>query len=148
MGTIHFFRLAGLFLLTVFFALTSAAQSTLHVTIDKIRNSKGVCCLLVFSDGLGFPGDRAHAVRVAKVKAVKGAVNVVFNDLAPGTYAIAVVHDENEDGNLNTNFLGIPKEGYGATNNKLPFASVPRFSESHFDVRGASESQTVHLRYL
>ena len=40
-----------------------------------------------------------------------------FNDIPPGTYAIAVFHDENANGKLDKNFLGIPCEGYGASNN-------------------------------
>jgi uncharacterized protein (DUF2141 family) len=46
---------------------------------------------------------------------------------------------------MDTNFLGIPKEGYGASKNKLPFASAPTFADNKFDV-GANNTINIEIR--
>jgi len=74
--------------------------------------------------------------------------NCSFLNVEPGTYAIAVVHDENGNGKLDKNFVGVPSEGYGVSNNKTYALSAPNWNESTFTL-GANESKTlqVKLRY-
>ena len=71
-----------------------------------------------------------------------------FSNVEPGTYAIAVVHDENGNGKLDKNFVGVPSEGYGVSNNKTYALSAPKWDESTFKL-GATESKAlqVKLRY-
>ncbi len=57
-----------------------------------------------------------------KIVKVNGPeVTVVFENLAPGEYGISVVHDENENGDLDKNFVGIPKEGFAFGNNAMGY---------------------------
>jgi len=51
-----------------------------------------------------------------------------FEDIVPGTYAFAVIHDENMNGKLDTNSLGVPKEGYGFSNDAKTSLGAPSFS--------------------
>ena len=141
-------------LITLLLVLCSAigacdayAQSAINVNIGKIRNNKGVCCVLLFTDPSAFPGDAKRAIASKVIKAEKGVRNIRFEKIPPGTYAIAVIHDENEDGLLNTNFLGIPKEGYGASNNNLPMTSAPKFSGSSFTISGKDKTLEIGLKY-
>jgi uncharacterized protein (DUF2141 family) len=71
-----------------------------------------------------------------------------FPNVEPGTYAVAVVHDENSNGRLDKNFVGVPSEGYGVSNNKTYALSAPKWEESVFTIT-ASERKTlqVKLRY-
>jgi uncharacterized protein (DUF2141 family) len=73
-----------------------------------------------------------------------------FSDLPAGTYAISVFHDENDDGVLNSNFVGMPREGYGFSNNYTYAMHPASFEESHFTVddQGTAELHTRLLRVL
>ncbi len=55
-----------------------------------------------------------------------------FLDILPGTYALAIIHDENMDGKLATNFLGVPTEGYGFSSGAKATMSAPSFEAASF----------------
>ncbi len=59
-------------------------------------------------------------------------VSFEFSDIKPGTYAIAVIHDENRNGELDSNFFGIPTEGYGFSSGAEVTKSSPSFSDALF----------------
>ena len=61
-----------------------------------------------------------------------GRVEVVFEDVAPGRYGIVVLHDENENRKIDRNFIGLPKEGWGMSNNPRPGFSAPNFEAAAF----------------
>jgi uncharacterized protein (DUF2141 family) len=65
-----------------------------------------------------------------------------FDNVKEGTYALFIFHDANNNNKIDKNFLGMPKEGYGASKNKLPFAAAPKYDENKFDVQ---EHKTVNL---
>lgn len=142
-------RIGNVVLLVLLLSAYGAhAQSAVDVNIRKIRNGKGVCCVVLFADAVAFPGAYTKAVASKVVRARAGEEKVRFEKIPAGTYAIAVIHDENEDGKLNTNFIGIPTEGYGASNNRLPLASAPKFSMSSFTVTGKDKSVDIDLKYF
>lgn len=137
------------FLLSAILTATALkGQSTINVNVTKIRSGNGVCCVLLFSNPAAFPGDSKKAIASKVIKAGKGVKTIRFENIPPGTYAISVIHDENEDGKLNTNFIGIPKEGYGASNNNLPLTSAPKFSGSSFTVSGGNKVLDIGLKYF
>lgn len=67
--------------------------------------------------------------------------------LAPGTWAIAVIHDENANGRIDTTF-GIPREGVGSSRNAPLRMGPPRFADAAFVVGTTPVSQTIRMRYL
>jgi len=72
----------------------------------------------------------------------------VFEAIAAGDYAIAAVHDANGNELVDTNFLGVPIEGVGVSNNALPRLSLPRFDACRFAVAaGESRNLSIALRY-
>ncbi len=70
-----------------------------------------------------------------------------FEDVPPGTYAIAAAHDENMNGKLDTNALGIPTEGYGFSNDAKGWLSAPSFSAASFLYDGQNLDMTITLHY-
>ena len=128
--------------------LQGLAQGSLSITMRNVKNNKGVCTVALYNNASDFPGDYKNAVRSAVVPASKGVLTVQFDHLPPGVYAVAVIHDENNDGRLNTNFLGVPAEGYGASNNHLPSMSAPKFSESCFIMPATNKELSIDLRYI
>jgi uncharacterized protein (DUF2141 family) len=70
-----------------------------------------------------------------------------FLDIPPGTYALAVIHDEDMNGKLDTNWLGVPTEGYGFSNDAKAWLSAPAFSAASFQYDGQNLELTISLRY-
>jgi uncharacterized protein (DUF2141 family) len=71
-----------------------------------------------------------------------------FKEVTPGTYAVIVFHDENQDGKLDKNFLGVPQEGYAASNSVRHLMSAPEFEEASFVVPAAAVTPIkVQVRY-
>ena len=70
-----------------------------------------------------------------------------FVDIPRGTYALAVVHDEDMNGNLDINWLGIPTEGYGFSNDVKARFGPPSFSAASFLYDGQDMKMTISLHY-
>jgi uncharacterized protein (DUF2141 family) len=88
-----------------------------------------------------------ESMNVMVIKIRKTEARCDFEDIPPGTYAITVIHDENMDGKLDTNWLGIPKEGYGFSNDVKPLLGAPPFSAASFQHDGGTLDLTISLHY-
>ena len=73
-------------------------------------------------------------VQQMAVIASDGNSSFTFKDVKPGTYAIRYFHDENNNGKMDTGTFGIPKEGYGFSNNARGFMGPPDFEDMLFEV--------------
>lgn len=132
--------------LAIFFWLLMshwAQGQQLTIKVAGIPSAKGNVLLAIFNDAVGFPDDSKKAYKLDQVPAQKGAVEVKLSNVPAGTYAIAVFHDANGDGKLNTNALGIPKEAYGFSNDARPTFRAPNFQEAGFAFR---QSATVIIQ--
>jgi len=124
-----------------------AAAVPLQVTVENIRNDQGQVAVCVFSGPRSFP-DCAAGQRIATAlrPAQTGAMRFDF-DLPAAAMAVAVVHDENSNGTLDTNFIGIPREGAGVSNNPAPRRGPPTYAESAFTLTQAGGAVTIRLLY-
>lgn len=122
----------------------SLAQGKVVVTVSNLVNNKGVCKTCLFANPSSFAGN-GNALKCINAQVKNKSSSVVFDDVPQGVYAIAVFHDENNNNKMDKNFLGIPKEGYGASKNKLPFASAPTFNDNKFEV-SANNTITIAIR--
>jgi len=127
----------------------SNATDTLTVRVTGARNAKGNIIVYLFRDPQGFPTDTSKIFRRQSVSVNSSTLTarVAFKDLPPGTVAVTVLHDENDNGKMDTNFLSIPTEGYGASNdpNKM---RAPTFDEAKFLLNTAEQTVDVKLRYV
>ncbi|HUQ97600.1 MAG TPA: DUF2141 domain-containing protein [Chitinophagaceae bacterium] len=117
-----------------FFTIGATAQSKIIAQMSNIRNNRGVCRVCLFNNAAAFDGDKGVPVQCLTAFVKNGTAETVFENIAAGTYAIAVFHDANNNKQMDKNIFGIPKEGYGASRNKLPFASAPGFAENRFTI--------------
>ena len=115
----------------------SSAAADLTLTIAGARSADGVVSICLWSDGKNFPdcGKSATAERRTVAASALGQP-IVFTGLKPGTFAISALHDENDNGKLDTNLIGIPKEGIAVSNDAMPKFSAPRFTETSFALKG------------
>lgn len=88
---------------------------------------------LVYKPEKGFPDQRGDGCRLVVVPAKLGSVTLEMKGLEAGKYEITVVQDEDSDGVMETNFIGLPKEGVGVTGG-MDY-SKPKFSKSVIDVK-------------
>lgn len=134
--------------LTLASTANAASASNLTTEISGLRNRKGQLCFSVFSKSQGFPTSGDNAVQNKCVKITNASMRVTFKSLSPGNYAIAVLHDENNDQQANRNFLGLPTEGFGFSRNPAIVAGPPKFADSAVLVAGQNTTTQIRLRYL
>ncbi len=120
----------------------------IHVKILNIKNSTGTIACALFESQTGFPKKFlrvATNIMIIKIRKTQASCN--FEDISPGKYAIAVVHDENMNGELDANWVGIPTEGYGFSNNAKALLGAPSFSAASFRYDGQNIEMTMRLNY-
>lgn len=143
--------LAGAVLLITFAAIAQAQgqqENQIHVEIAGLRNDMGLAVCSLFSSVDDFPKKTekslAHSISVIRNR---HAV-CEFSGVAPGTYAISVFHDENSNGKLDTNFVGIPREGVGASNDAKGHFGPPKFDAAAFRFAGGRLELKITIVYL
>src|SRR5690606_3590103 len=133
------------FLLLLLCASPAVRAADLAVSVLGVRSSMGTMRIAIFSDPAEFPSGEEEFAR--NVPAIMGDMKVVLPDVLPGTYALALHHDENDSDEMDTNFLGIPLEGYGFSNDARVFLGPPSFSAAAFEVPVGGGQVAVTVRY-
>lgn len=118
--------------------------AALVVTVHGVRNGEGRIVLAVCEEA-AYPAGRC-AVRTS-APAAEGAVRVTVPDVPPGTYALRVYHDENGNGQLDRNLLGIPWEGFGFGNDAPVRMTPPSFRDAAVTVGEDGLETALTLRY-
>ena len=110
---------------------TGAAAADLEVHVAGLRSADGDVRVALHRQTTGAEavGD-AGVVAASFRSAAPGTVRFVFTDVAPGAYAVAAFHDADGDGDLATNFLGMPTEGFGFSNGAVGFMGPPSFADA------------------
>lgn len=143
-----FVRLTLFVAATAFYAAPAFSEpsSTVLIEVAGFKNMRGTLNCRLFTNAADFPD--GEGIVTLRVPITGPNTSCSFSNVEPGTYAIAVVHDENGNGKLDKNFVGVPSEGYGVSNNKTYALSAPKWNESNFTL-GATESKAllVKLRY-
>jgi uncharacterized protein (DUF2141 family) len=126
-----------------------SAQGSIQLSVGGARNSTGAILYSLFKDGKGYPDQPALAYYKGRVAIGKeGKVQVEIDSLLPGQYAIALLHDENGDNKMNTSALGLPKEGYGFSNNVMGLFGPPSFTKASLSLKkGERKWVRINLRY-
>ena len=94
----------------------------------------------------GFIKDRDR-VAGAALRPVRGGGSLTFAGLTPGRYAVIVFHDANADGRMDKNFLGVPLEGYGFSNEARGFLGPADFGDAAIEVAAPGVTARVRLSY-
>ena len=128
--------------------LHAAQSATVHVDVTGLRSDHGRVWCFLYNSESGFPKDQNSSIqRTANAVRVNSSY-CDFSDVPDGTYAISVYHDENGNGKLDSNFLGIPKEGVGASNDAKGHMGPPSFKDAKFPIEGTSRSFIIHVNYM
>jgi len=123
----------------------TASAAELLVTVEGVRSDKGDLYVSLYAAPAEWP-DKSARDHDQKQKARFGSV-VFRYQLPPGTYAANGYHDENGNGKFDTDFLGIPEEGYMFSNDVKPFLSAPSFESAAFKLPPEGAQISMRVRY-
>jgi uncharacterized protein (DUF2141 family) len=126
----------------------ATAECALSIRLSGFRSDEGQVLVAIFRGESGFPGESEKAIKRAVTSVRGGEARVHVHDLPPGEYAVAVVHDENRNNALDTNFLGIPKEGLGISNNAKIRVGPPKYRDAKFSIDGGAVTQSIKIVYF
>lgn len=119
-----------------------ASGNTIEVEITNIDSNKGQMRVGLYDSEESWL-NKTHSGLVGLI--INGKSAVAFENVPNGTYAISLYHDENGNGELDTNFLGIPKEDTGSSNNAPARMGPPKWADAKFEIKGNSIRQTIKL---
>jgi uncharacterized protein (DUF2141 family) len=121
-----------------------APGSAIEVDISGIRSAAGVVRVSVCSKAQFLAECSWSASAPARI----GSVAVIVNAIPPGHYAVQAFHDADGDGKLGRNWLGLPREGVGFSNDAMAHLTYPRFSVAAFEHGAAPQKIAVRIRYF
>ncbi|MEM7354485.1 MAG: DUF2141 domain-containing protein [Acidobacteriota bacterium] len=114
------------------------ASASLTVHLDCLKTREGVVRIALFDSA---DTHLKESVDSASVSAGQGSVHWQSSDLPAGEYSLAIYHDVNDNGRLDKNFLGLPKEPYGFSNNLRARFGPPKWAKGKLTVAGATETR-------
>jgi uncharacterized protein (DUF2141 family) len=130
-------------------AQAEPAGAPIQVKVQGLHNDKGKVGCALFASAEGFPSDDGKATQRLSAAIKEGRALCEFTAVPPGSYAVAVIHDENGDGKLEKSFVGKPKEGVGSSRDPKPrFMAPPHFEDAAFKHAAQPSVMTVTVRYL
>ena len=118
-------------------------QTTISVNIVIDDSSNGFVYVALHSKSDTFPKKGNDAPYMKRVKISGKKAKVIFTKIPYGSYAISAFYDENGNGKLDYNILGIPKESAGISNN---YSGFPKWEKSKFELTGSSITQVIKLK--
>lgn len=128
-------------------AQLTASRGEVTVLLHEFRTDAGQALVAIFKNEEGFPADFSRAYKTAAVEIRNYESRATFTDLPYGTYAVAVLHDENGNGVMDENFFKVPIEGTGASHDAGDALHPPEFRDAAFDLSTAQLTIHVNLRY-
>lgn len=125
----------------------SAGATDLQVQLAGLRSAKGMVLLCLSANPSKFLKCKEDPSAVSRSIPAGSAGRLDLGAVRPGTYALLVVHDENRNGKFDM-MMGIPREGFGFSNNPAIRPRAPRWEEIKFTVPPGQSVQQVRVRYI
>lgn len=127
-------------------AQSGAASGILRVHFVDTPNDLGTVRCGLYDSPAGFPMDHSAVIAHATGAVRDNAAVCKFKGLKPGTYAVAAYQDEHNVGKITKNWLGIPTEAYGFSNDAAATLHAPSFQAACFKFPGGSYDLTIHAK--
>ncbi len=123
------------------------AVNVVHVDVSGLHNNTGQVVCALFASRNGFPHDLDKALMRTSVAISNQHASCEFH-VKPAPYAITVVHDENSNGKLDRNVIGVPTEGVGISGSQKPHFGIPRYERAEFNFPGGRLELPIKIAYL
>lgn len=125
----------------------AAGRGEITVLLLGLTSDKGQVIVSLFTGDQGFPDRTEHAVATHQIPIVNRRAVTRFQDLPYARYALSVLHDEDNDGRMASNWLGIPREGFGFSGTPLYRFGHPEFAAAAFLLVQPRRDITIKLDY-
>ena len=122
-------------------------QAQLQVEVTGMRSTKGNITITIYPDDSRHFLDGKYKVARQSVPVKRPMTRACFALPAPGTYAVALFHDENDNGHFDTTMLGVPAEGYGFSRNPTLYFGPPKLSQVRIRVHAGDDVVHVEMKY-
>jgi uncharacterized protein (DUF2141 family) len=127
---------------------TGAPSSTwINVIVEGVRSGSGLVAVTLYADDSRRFLAKGGSLQIGRVRAVAGTTRVCITVPQPGTYVLAVYHDENGNQKFDRTGIGFPAEGYGFSNNPSTLAGLPSFRSVRLAIPRAGLASRIHLKY-
>jgi len=133
------------FALAILLCMASASAATLTVKVENI-DKKGGDLHVALYDQASWSNDDAEPLAGAIVPAIAPETNVTLQNIKPGVYGVKTYQDVNRNGKFDQNWLGLPLEPYGFSNDAKPVLTAPGFDRTKFMVRDGANIIMIHLQ--
>lgn len=124
---------------------TSAVAAELKVTLEQVASGAGHVLVAVCTPETFL---RRGCPYTGRAPAVSGEAQVVVRSIDPGVYAVQAFHDENDNFELDRNFLGLPEEGMGFSNDAPMRFGPPSFQDAAIEIDADGAATRLRLRYF
>ncbi|MEM9983159.1 MAG: DUF2141 domain-containing protein [Bacteroidota bacterium] len=141
-------KILVIFVLMGFVQTVLAQSNQCVVQATGFKSNVGKCSIYLYKAEKGFPKDFKYAITSASGTIENGKCRLVLKNIPKGKYAVVAHHDKNGNGKLDTNFLGMPKEGVGTSNNVKSRFGPPSFEDSTFSIVKPSNAINITIKYL
>jgi uncharacterized protein (DUF2141 family) len=125
----------------------TGSENALDLEVVGLRNDAGEVGCSLFNDPVAYPRDGSKVLSHVWAPIHDHKAACEFVGLKPGTYAAVVFHDENGDREFNMNAFGMPKEGYGFSNDAAALFGPPKFAAASFNYSGKKFYSVITIRY-
>ncbi len=142
---------------TLFAAAASAGQpepaaeaghGAVLIEVRGLQGSEGAVRAALWRVATGFPSEAEEAWRQTTAVVERATCRLEFKDVPYGRYAVSLYHDENGNEEFDRNFLGIPTEGFGASNNRASRFRTPVFEDAVFRLEQPTKVLSIHVRHF
>ena len=128
--------------------LLQAQSASLTIEITNIRFEKGWIRLGLYNHPDQFPVNPSRSYDFRKTALKDGVMEILLNDILPGTYAISLLDDVNGNDRMDYKLIKIPREGFGFSNNVKPVLKHPHFHECSFLIREGTTRIRIEMQYF
>jgi len=122
--------------------------ANVSVSVTGLRSDRGVLRACLTPDPQDFPRCRQDSTSIRIVTSAAPEVRLVFTGVKPGRYAIALLHDENNNGRMDRALMMMPREGFGFSRDAPVRMGPPSFDLAAFDVDAEGATKIIRMRYM
>jgi uncharacterized protein (DUF2141 family) len=124
------------------------SYNTITIEVTNLKSNRGSVLVSLYDNAKYFPQNAAKAVGKTKAGIQNGVAVAKFTNIPAGTYAAAILHDANDNLKMDFNIVGMPKEGYGFSNNARGTFGPPSFDKAAFKVTASEIRVSIKAAYF
>ena len=122
-------------------------SGTIQVVVKGFENNSGKARLLLFTPDKddSFPGEQNDALKRVVIDIKNKKAVFILKNIPYGKYAVSIHHDEDNDGEIDTNWIGIPNEGLGTSNDAKGNFGPPSFEDASFELNEKEKKLVINI---